>query len=136
MELAAASSVAGLIQLTEIFLKNGYEFVRHAKDADRFITSLLAELTGLAATLKTAMEVMGMSKGDFKFSPQTDLDACEKTLKEILLRLHEHNPAQDGRIRSKVPHALRRISQKGYERVSALPLLDACEAEKLRWSLS
>ena len=101
MELAIASSVSGLIQLAEIVLKHGYGFIKHAKSADRVISSLLREITRLKGTLKVAADLLALFEGaqmDFKASTQADLDSCEETLRTIHISLPESYPTEAGNL--------------------------------------
>ena len=87
--LGVAASVAGLISLADIVVGRGYKFLRHMKEAEKTVKSLVHEvnvLSGVLHSLSNTIQLLEEDEEEANFDPTTQvhyIEACYQTLSQL-----------------------------------------------------
>jgi hypothetical protein len=94
--LSISASVAGLITITDVIVRNGYKFLHNAKDADQSVAALITQVNNLSGTLYSLRNVVQRFETDVTpFEPTSQvrhIETCYKTLHKIQTSLDRANP--------------------------------------------
>ena len=86
--LSVSASVAGLITIADIIVRNGYKYVKLFKDADKSVGSLVSAVNLLSGTLHSLRNIAERLESDnasIRFATQIHhVDACYQTLRKIM----------------------------------------------------
>src|SRR5882757_424290 len=85
--LSISASIAGLMTIADIVIRNGYKYIAAVKDADKAVASLISEVNSLSGTLHSLRNIAEGLEGDdtpFNSTTQTHhVESCFRTLKKI-----------------------------------------------------
>ena len=85
--LSIAGSIAGLITIADVVIRNGYKYISAVRDADKAVVSLIGEinsLVGVPHSLRNVAE--GLEGDEVPFIATTQvhhIKSCFQTLKKI-----------------------------------------------------
>jgi hypothetical protein len=86
--LSVSASVAGLITIADIVVRNGYKYIRLFKDADKSVGSLVLAvnlLSGTLHSLRNIAERLDSDNTSIGFTTQIHhVEACYQTLRKIM----------------------------------------------------
>jgi len=95
--LSISASVAGLITITDVIVRNGYKFLRDVRQAEQSVADLIAEVNKLAGTLYSLRNVVKRFETDvISFEPASQvrhIEACFQTLQKIQVTLDNAIPS-------------------------------------------
>lgn len=85
--LSIAGSIAGLITIADVVIRNGYKYIAAVKGADKAVLSLVQETNSLVGVLHSLRNVAeGLEGGNVPFLATTQvhhIESCFRTLKKI-----------------------------------------------------
>ncbi|KAH9209438.1 hypothetical protein DL95DRAFT_372197, partial [Leptodontidium sp. 2 PMI_412] len=85
--LSIAGSIAGLITIADVVIRNGYKYIAAVKGADKAVVSLVQETNSLVGVLHSLRNVAeGLEGGNVPFLATTQvhhIESCFRTLKKI-----------------------------------------------------
>lgn len=94
--LSVAASVAGLITIAEVVIRNGYQYVKDAKDAGSQVAALISEVTNLFGVLHS-LHLVACRFEDEKFDSTMQIhhvQSCYLILEKIQKQLDKADPAK------------------------------------------
>jgi Fungal N-terminal domain of STAND proteins len=96
--LSISASVAGLITIADIVIRNGYKYIKAVKNADKAVVSLMYEVNLLSGTLHSLRNVAEGFENEtvpFKFTTQIHhVEYCHQTLRKINGLLDTFDPSK------------------------------------------
>ena len=85
--LSVSASVAGLITIADIVIRNGYKYIRALRNADKAVAALVNEINLLSGTLHSLQNVVeSLETESVPFAPATNIEHfnnCHETLQRI-----------------------------------------------------
>jgi hypothetical protein len=85
--LSISASVAGLITIADIVIRNGYKYIKAAKNVESAVASLMNEvnlLSGTLHSLRNVAEGLESESVPFRFTTQVHhVEYCYQTLRKI-----------------------------------------------------
>jgi len=95
--LSVSASIAGLITIADVIVRNGYKFLKQVKHSEKTVSTLISEVNHLSGTLYSLRNVAQRFEMDtMAFEPATQIryiDFCYQTLETIRITLENANPA-------------------------------------------
>jgi len=86
-QLSISASIAGLMTIADIVIRNGYKYVIAVKNADKAVASLIREVNSLSGTLHSLRNIAeGLEGEDAPFISTTQIhhiESCYRTLRKI-----------------------------------------------------
>jgi hypothetical protein len=96
--LSISASIAGLLSITEIIIRNGYNFIRACKEAEEAVLRLINEVNSLAGILYSLGNIVQRFEDDnTAIEPATQIhhiESCYQTLRKVEAVLEKANPAK------------------------------------------
>jgi Fungal N-terminal domain of STAND proteins len=109
--LSVSASIAGLITIADIVVRNGYKYIKAVKKKDTTVKSLIASVNLLSGTLHSLRNVAERLEGDsssVEFTTQTHhVEACYQTLKRLMNLLDKFAGSKDQGILQSAAQKLR-----------------------------
>jgi hypothetical protein len=85
--LSIAASIAGLMTIADIVIRNGYKYITAVRDSDKAVASLINEVNSLSGTLHSLRNIAeGLEGENAPFIPTTQvhhIESCYRTLRKI-----------------------------------------------------
>ena len=85
--LSISASVAGLMTIADIVIRNGYKYITAVRDSDKAVASLINEVNALSGTLHSLRNIAeGLEGGDAPFISTTQIhhvESCYRTLRKV-----------------------------------------------------
>lgn len=85
--LSVSASVAGLLTITDIVIRNGYKYIAAVRDADKAVASLVTEVNSLSGVLHSLRNIAeGLDGADTPLIHTAQIphvETCYRTLRKI-----------------------------------------------------
>ena len=97
--LSVSASIAGLITIADVIVRNGFKFISEVKEADNSIRDLFCEvnlLVGVLHSLRNVAQRFESDDASHGYAMRIDhINACDNTLHKIQLQLDKINNKKD-----------------------------------------
>jgi len=97
--LSLSASIAGLITMADVIVRNGFKYISEVKEADNSIRDLFCEVNLLVGTLHSLRNIAQRFEVDdssHTYAMRIDhVNACDKTLYKIQLQLDKISNTKD-----------------------------------------
>jgi len=132
--LSVTASIAGLIGLADIVIRNGYKYVKKVKEADKAVASLVTEVNLLSGTLHSLRNIAEGLESDtapiIATTKMQHIDSCQQTLRKVQRILDKIETSKSkGKLYAAGKKALWPMAQAEIKEITA-------EVEKQRTTLS
>jgi len=85
--LSISASIAGLMTIADIVIRNGYKYIKAVRESDKAVASLINEVNSLSGTLHSLRNIAeGLEGENVPFISTTQVhhvESCYRTLRKI-----------------------------------------------------